>query len=170
MNGWIKLHRKIWENPVVTKDSDHLTIWIYLLTHATHQDMPALWKGKRITLTAGQLITGRKKLSTETGVEQSKVVRILKAFKIEHQIEQQTSPQGSLISILQWDKYQISEQQFEQQVNNDRTTTEQRVNTIQEYKEYKEDKERKILSNADKVGLSARDYIRERTKGELQWQ
>lgn len=35
--------------------------------------------------------------------------------------------------------YQEGEQQIEQQLNNDRTTTEQRVNTLQECKESKKD-------------------------------
>lgn len=166
--GWIKLHRKIWKNPVVTKDTDHFTLWIYLLTHATHQDHDTLWQGKKITLHAGQLITGRKKLSTETGIEQSKVVRILNHFKTEHQIEQQTNSRGTLISIVAWDKYQIIEQPIEQQVNNKRTTSEQQLNTKQEYKEQKEQRDIHITSNADKVGLSVKDYIRLKAKGEIE--
>ena len=140
MNGWIKIHRKIWDNPIVTKDSDHFTLWIYLLTHATHQDMDTFFCGKRITLHPGQLITGRKKIALETGIEEHKVDRILKLFKSDQQIERQSHNQGSLITILQWDKYQISEQQNEQQVSNERATDEQRVSTIQEYKEYKKQK------------------------------
>ena len=128
MNGWIKLHRKIWENPVVTKDTDYLAVWIWLLTHATHLPVKTLWGGEKIVLYSGQVITGRKKISVETGVEESKVVRILNHFKSEQQIEQQSNRQGSLISILQWDKYQINEQQNEQRVNNERTTNEQQMN------------------------------------------
>ena len=170
MNGWIKLHRKIWQNPVVTKDSDHLAVWIYLLTHATHQEHDTLWKGQRITLKPGQLITGRKKLSKELHICDSKVNRILQVLKIEHQIEQQTSSQGSLISILAWDKYQKSEQPNEQRVNSERTASEQRVNTIQEYKEYKKqknDQEFHYETNADKAGMSLKDFIKAKAKGEI---
>ena len=31
MEGWIKIHRKMLENPIICKDSDYLSIWIYLL-------------------------------------------------------------------------------------------------------------------------------------------
>ena len=31
MEGWIKLHRKMLDNPIVCKDSDYLAVWIYLL-------------------------------------------------------------------------------------------------------------------------------------------
>ena len=170
MTGWVKIHRKMWSNPVVTKDVEHIALWIYLITHATHQDFDTLWKGQRVTLHPGQLITGRKKLALATGIDQHKVDRILKHFKIEQQIEQQTSNQGSLITILAWDKYQISEQQNKQQVSNERATSEQRVSTIQEYKEYKENKEHQEIhyrNNADRAGMSIKDYIRAKAKGEV---
>ena len=37
-NGYIKLHRKLLDNPVVMKSNDHLAVWMYLLLNATHQD------------------------------------------------------------------------------------------------------------------------------------
>lgn len=127
MNGWIKLHRKIWSNPIVTKSTDHFAVWIWLLTNATHQPVDKLWQGMRITLHPGQLITGRKAIAKETGVNESKVKRILIDFKSDQQIDQQTSVQGSLISILAWDRYQISDQQSDQQVTNERPTSDQQM-------------------------------------------
>ena len=80
-NGWIKLHRKLWDNPIVTKDPDHLAVWIYLLTNATHKDYYILWSGKKKKLKPGQLITGRKEIAKITGVNESKVKRIIKLLK-----------------------------------------------------------------------------------------
>lgn len=134
MDGWIKLHRKIWDNPVVTKDPDHLAVWIWLLTNATHSPRDVVFGGKRITLTPGEVVCGRKVIAQKTKVCEGKVYRILQTFKSEHQIEQRTDRQKSVITIVRWDEYQKSEQQTEQRVNNDRTTSEQRVNTIQERK------------------------------------
>ena len=59
MEGWIKVHRKILENPIVCKDSDYFSVWTYLLLNATHKEIPAVFKGKKILLQPGQLITGR---------------------------------------------------------------------------------------------------------------
>ncbi len=129
MNGWIKLYRKVLDNPVVCKDADHLAIWIYLLLNATHSNYDSVFKKERITLISGQLITGRKSISTVLKIDENKVQRVLKTFENEHQIEQQTSNQNRLITILNWTTYQDIEQQNEQQVNNERTTDEQRVNT-----------------------------------------
>lgn len=138
-DGWIKLHRSTLDNPIVCKDTDHVAVWIYLLLNATHTNYDAIFKGKRVTLQPGQLITGRKAIAACLYMSESKVQRILKIFESEQQIEQQTSNQKRLISILNWGRYQQSEQQIEQQVNNDRTTTEQQVNTNKNDKNDKKD-------------------------------
>ena len=44
MEGWIKLHRKTLDNPIITKDSDYLAVWIYLLLNATHKEYDVLFK------------------------------------------------------------------------------------------------------------------------------
>ena len=129
MNGWIKIHRKILENPIVFKDADHVAVWIYLLLNAVRREKDALFGGVKITLHQGQLITGRKKIADVLKISESKVDRILKAFKSEQQIEQQTSNRNRLITVLNWSSYQESEPQTEQQVNINRTTDEQQVNT-----------------------------------------
>jgi hypothetical protein len=131
------------KNPVVCKDSEYLAVWIYLLLSATHFEYPELFKGKKITLKPGQLITGRKTISLKFDISESKVQRILKTLEIEHQIEQQTSNENRLITILNWNEYQESEQQNELPVNNERTTSEQRVNTYKNNKNIKNDKNNK---------------------------
>lgn len=118
MEGWIKLHRKLLDNPIVCKDCEHIAVWIYLLLNATHVNYDVLFNNKRITLKPGELITGRKKIADELSISESKVQRILKTFEIEHQIEQQTTSQNRLISIIRWNDYQQSEQRIEQRVNN----------------------------------------------------
>ncbi len=119
MSGWIKIHRKMLKNPVVFKDADHLAVWMYLLLTATHAEKREYFKGEVITLKPGQLLTGRKSIASKTNVTESKVQRVLRALEGEQQIEQQTSNQNRLITILQWGKYQEGEQQSEQQLNSD---------------------------------------------------
>lgn len=144
MDGWIKLHRKVLENPIACKDSDHIAVWNYLLLNATYKSYSTLLDGKSIVLLPGQLITGRKVIAEKFKIDESKVQRILKLFESEQLIEQLTSVTCRLISIRSWDEYQSGEQPNEQLVNNDRTTSEQRVNTIQEGN--KDKKEKKATS------------------------
>ncbi len=120
-SGYIKLHRKILENPVVMKTPDHLAVWLYLLLNATHKGYDTMLEGQRITLKPGQLITGRKAISKALKINESKIQRLLKMFEIEQQIEQLTNPRCRLISILNWNEYQYDEQQSKRQMNNKRT-------------------------------------------------
>ena len=138
MAGWIKIHRKMLDNPVVFKDPDHLAVWMYLLLTASHKKHKTIFGGKPVYLEAGQLITGRKKISDVTGVNPSKVKRILNLFKTDQQIDQQATRYGSIITILEWDRYQENDQPNDQRVTNERPTSDQRVTTIQECKEGKE--------------------------------
>lgn len=118
MEGYIKLYRKLLDNPIIMKDNDYLAVWIYLLLNATHKEIEAVFNGEKIILKKGQLITGRKSISQKLGISESKTQRILKCYEIEQQIEQQTSTRNRLITILAWKEYQVSEQQNERKTNN----------------------------------------------------
>lgn len=139
MSGWIKLHRKMLDNPVVMKDADHLAVWAYLLLNATHKKYPTTFGGKKIVLEPGQLITGRRKIADDLQIDQQKIRRILKILKNEQQIDQRAEPYGSLITILNWDRYQSGDQQNDQRATNKRPTNDQQNDHYtRSNKEYKE--------------------------------
>ena len=127
--GWIKLHRVILDHPTACKDADYFSVWIYLLLEATHKEIETYFKGDKKTLKPGQLLTGRKSISSRFNISESKTQRILKAFENEQLIEQETSNQNRLITIVNWDRYQSTGTENEQQMNNERTASEQPVNT-----------------------------------------
>lgn len=132
-NGYIALHRKLLDNPVVCKDADHLAIWVWLLLKASWKESDVLFNGKRITLKPGDLPPiSRRTIAKDLNISDSKVQRVLKFFESEQQIEQRVNHQSRLISIVSWDKYQGSEPPTEPRVNHERTTSEPRVNTIEE--------------------------------------
>lgn len=120
-NNYIQLNRIILDNPIVCKDSEYFSIWVYLLLKATHTSLKREFNKETITLKAGQLITGRKKIAEKFNISESKVQRVLKRLEIEQQIEQQTCSKNRLVTIKNWSKYQG--------VNNKTTTSEQPVNT-----------------------------------------
>ncbi len=123
--GYIKLYRKILDNPIIFKDSDHVAIWIYLLLNATHKPTQATFKGKKIILKSGQVIVGSKSISEELNIHYVKVHRILEEFIDEKQIEKQASNKNSLITVLNWEKYQVSEKQNEKQEENPKSDEKQ---------------------------------------------
>ena len=159
-DGYFLLHRSLFENPVVTKDADFFVTWIYILSQAEWKSGKKVeFGGEMIELQAGQFTTGvsNQMLSdlkkVNKGLNVSKLNRVLKKLKIEKQIEQRSDHQCTLITVLNWEKYQLSEQRNEQRVNNDRTTSEQRVNTNEEVNKGIKEEWNKDLSN-DKSDIS----------------
>lgn len=128
MSGWICLHRKIRDAAWYGKP-DYLAVWIHMLLKANHKEKQVAIGNQIITVKRGQFVAGRKSLAAETGVQESKVNRIINVFKTEQQLEQQAFSKFSLFSIVNYEQYQNSEHQSEQQVNSKRTADEQQMNT-----------------------------------------
>lgn len=137
MKGWIAFHRKTLES-VVWTDPVLFRLWMLCLTKAAHKDNPNfIFDGTPTPLKKGQFITGRKSLTEEYNqglkaankISESKTFRFLKKLKSNNMLNIESTTKYSVITIINWDKYQSTEHQNEQQVNNERTTSEQRLNT-----------------------------------------
>lgn len=129
--GWIKLHRALADH-WLSSNPDSLSVWVHLLLQANHTEVKRQINGSVLAIQAGQIITSRKSLSEKTGVQESKVERVLKRLETEQQISQRGLSKFRVISILNWDLYQQNEQQNEQQMNSRRTADEQQMNTPEE--------------------------------------
>lgn len=113
--GYIKLYRRNLENHIVCKDSDHAAIWQYLLLEATHKERSVSFKGKRVILMPGELITSSVSISDKYKIDNRKVRRVLSLFESELMIQQESSNEGRIITIINWLKYQPSDNNPEQQ-------------------------------------------------------
>lgn len=140
MEGWIKLYRKLLDNPIVCKDSETFSIWLYLLLSATHQEVSAIFKGKKIILKPGQLITGILSISKKLKINKDKVQRTLKCFEIDKQIKQEMSNKNRLITILNWEQYQSNDNENDKQLINKCETTDKQLITNKNEKNDKNDK------------------------------
>lgn len=143
-DGWVKLSRCVLDDPLLNKDPEHLALWVHLLVNAAFEPTPTLLGGKRVMLQPGQLTTGRKQLSLNSGIAESKVERVLKAFESAQLIEQQATNKNRLITMLSWSEQNDREQQSEQPADNERTTTEQPADTLEEIKNLRTQEERSI--------------------------
>jgi len=126
--GFVKLPRSILEKGWY-KDADKARVFIHLLLTVNWKPREEMFGGKNMLIPRGSRTAGRQQLSSETGISESKITRILEWMqKSEHLIEQQKSNRNRIITMTYYDEYCKSEQQNEQQVNNSRTTDEQQVN------------------------------------------
>lgn len=140
MAGWVKLHRKITDNPIFKKP-DLYQLFSYCLLRANHSETKVIWNGEEEVLEKGCFITGRKSISEDTGQNESAIYRNLKVLQKLNMISVKSNNKYSVVKVLNYCVYQGSETESEQPVNNQRTTSEQPVNTDKNDKNVKNDKE-----------------------------
>lgn len=58
MQGWIKLHRKLRNNPVFN-NPNLLRLWLICLTEASHTSRKQMIGNQVVDLSPGQFVTGR---------------------------------------------------------------------------------------------------------------
>lgn len=111
---------------------DHLSVWVYLLTHATAKPYKVIFAGQEIELQAGQLITSKVAIArwSRGKLSESKIQRILKAFEADRQIEQLTTRKGRLISLTNWTLYQSGEPLNDPLVNDKRPTNDPLIDPL----------------------------------------
>lgn len=145
-NGYIKLHRKLLDNIYCSKPN-YVSLWVFLLLKANHKEATFLWNGEKKTLKAGQFITGRNILSKETGMKASTLEDILKTFESQQQIRQQKNNKFRIITIVNWERYQGSQQQTDIKTDNKATSNRQQGDTN---KNDNNEKNEKNIKSGDK--------------------
>lgn len=131
-NGWIKLHRKILDNPFFA-DSKKLKLWVLCLLKASHTERKQVVGNQVIFLEKGQFVTGRVSLAVEynkdvIGIErvsEQTLWRWMKILEKEQMLNINSTTKYSVITIANWNYHQ----QGEQQVFNNQTAHDQQSNT-----------------------------------------
>lgn len=102
--GWIKIHRSIldWE---WYKDINTKIVFIHLLLKANHKEK----KYQGFLIKRGQLLTGRSQLSNELGLTERQIRTSLTKLKTTNEVTIETNTKGSVITIVNYDSYQIVE-------------------------------------------------------------
>ena len=132
--GFIKLYRSIlnWE---WWNDDKTFRVFIFLLLNANWED--TRYRGHIIS--KGSLVCGRKKLAKSLGMSEQSVRTSLEHLKSTNEITIKPTNKFSIITIVNWEKFQGQAQQTNQQTNQQ---INQRLTTYKEYKEYKEEKKK----------------------------
>lgn len=146
--GWIKLHRKILENPVL-RNPKYGWLWVILLLKANHEDKKVFWNGEVITIKAGQFLTGRKQLAKEANVKESTIEDILRTLETRQQIRQQKTNKFRIITILNWATYQSSD------IKTDKKPTTKQQQTDTNKNEKNEDNEKTKSSSEDGAEINS---------------
>ena len=146
--GWVKFHREWLDNPIITKDSEHLAVWIYLNCSATHTEMECIFNNEKITLKAGQMILKQCDMAEYLKIDRFKVLRIFKCFENAHLITHITDKRKTLITLEPWAVYQGLNTQPNALPLHVQCTSEQETENEKEKRSKREkDKEKEINKN-----------------------
>lgn len=158
--GYIKLHRKIINNPIFLKPN-YLSIWIYLLLNANHTDKYIILNNKKTLIKRGTFIGSLRKISKGFKISISTVHSIIKYLKSEQMIEHVSNPNYSIFTISRYDDYQKSEHLIEHEPNTSRTraeTTNNEKNNKNIIKEKINKKEKAEYGEFKNIKLTKEEY------------
>lgn len=83
---------------------------IELLLTACHEPQEFVWKGQKLTLKRGELITSHQALQQTLGVSKKTIESVLNRMVREGEIRKQSSSAGTLVSIVNYDEYQARQE------------------------------------------------------------
>jgi hypothetical protein len=108
MKGWISLHRKILDNPILTRGRQYsrFEAFVYMLLKANHKDNKALIGNNLIIIKKGSFITSQKKLMKEFNWGSSRLRTFLKLLESDGMIETNTNTISTHITINNYKELQ----------------------------------------------------------------
>lgn len=109
--GWIKIYRALGEGDIPQRSTFTLGLFVKLLIMANWKESKAYFGGRQVVLKPGQLLTGLRELSPEADEDPylHRARRSLSYLELTGRIQQAVSNRGRLITINNWDAYQIIE-------------------------------------------------------------
>lgn len=134
-SGWIKLHRKLRDNPIYS-NSKAVHVWIECLLRASHKEQSLYLKNQKVNLQPGQFVMGRDEFGESVGMSGSTVWFWIHEFVVNNMLNIKTTTKGTIVTVLHWDKYQ----KVDSTLDNKKTTKKQQKNTYKNDKNVKNEK------------------------------
>jgi DNA-binding transcriptional regulator YhcF (GntR family) len=130
-SGWVKLHRELLEKDI-SQNVILFAIWHFLLLAAVYKETQLLWNGKQKKLQPGQAVIGIRELAQRWDISSRTVHKWLDYLEKTGRIVKESCTRGTIVTICNWDVYQISEDesftQSKHEVNAEETQSKREVN------------------------------------------
>jgi len=140
--GWIKLHRKIRENPFWgEKPFDKARAWIDIILSANHEPNTFLLGNEMVSVGRGEFVTSEKKLMAKWGWSKTKVRSFLNLLDKQSMIVKKTDSKKTTLEVLNYCIYQDKETTEKPQKNQEKTPKEPKKDTNKNEEELQEGKE-----------------------------
>jgi hypothetical protein len=170
MQGWVKLHRCLAEKAIwKCSTPEQKTIFVTLLLMANHKENEWLWQGKEFKAEPGQFVTSIDSIKEAAGkgISTQNVRSALGKFQKLEFLTNVSTKTGRLITILNWEKYQVADDEGNKDTNKEVTKSQQTGNKeVTPNKNDKNDKNDKKIKQGVKFTPPTipeiRDYCKER--------
>lgn len=116
-DGWVKIHRKFLDWEWYDK-SEMVHLFLHLLLNASSTDKQ--WRGTPIK--RGQVVTGRRRISEDTGLSEQKIRTCLQRLVDTGEIVIESTTQFSVITICNYESYQMQTSDLNQPETNKEPT------------------------------------------------
>ena len=157
--GFIKLYRSMtsWE---WYQDANTTRVFLHLLLNANLEES----RFKNHVIPKGSLVIGRKSLAETLGITEQNVRTALNHLKSTNEITIKSTNRFSIVTIVNWEKYQINKKQSTNKLTNNLTnnqpTTNQQLTTEKEYKN-KELKNIKEEIHKEEISINSYEAVQE---------
>lgn len=134
--GWIKLHRQLLDNWIMS-EPEALSVWIRFLLEANHEPKKKILNGSLVEVKRGQLIFGLEAFSARSGVSIAKLRRYLKLLEQDGMIDRLKTAKYSIITIASFESYQSGDRQIasKRQANDNQIATPKECKNVENVKE-----------------------------------
>ena len=131
MKGWISLHRKILDNPILTRGRSYsrFEAFVYMLLKANHKDNKVVIGNQLIKIKSGSFLTSQKKLMKEFNWGISRLRAYLKLLQDDDMIVVKSNAILTMITINNYKELQQLQTANKTQVNRNQTASKSQVKT-----------------------------------------
>lgn len=169
--GWIKLYRELKNKAIWTgSNSEQRDVLITILMNVNWDVTEFDLLGKKLIVEPGQWVTSVEKIRKLTGGASTQNVRTaLKRFEDYEFLTSTSTNHGTVISIVNWGKYQGREDEANKHSNKALTNTSQTPNKpikkeVKEREEYKERKRRTLKSTQSNISINNKEKALKNTQ------
>lgn len=134
--GYIKVWRKIIDAGWL-KNHKLCAFWLWCLLKASHKEYNLIVGCQSVHLMPGEFVFGLKVASKELNMGIQSIRTLLDFLKNTQNLTLKPTNKFSIITIVNWDTYQIEDDESNTQSNKPLTNNQQTTNNKQECKEYK---------------------------------
>ncbi len=126
--GWVKLYRQSMDSSVF-RNPNLWQVWCYCLMRANHTSTKIIWNSKELTLEPGQFLTGRFEGAKDCSMKPSTFRNQLALLSKLENLDIKSDSKASLITVLNWSKFQQNEAESDSGRTAGRTTEGQQKDT-----------------------------------------